>query len=144
MGCKVDWGGALEDLSRLFSAVFVRKPSQNPVSLWVGFWILSPIFAHLLCISKRGVGRILCVWCSGHVAQLLVSAGANVWLHANYIRYFRKPLRGPPDPRSPQTPQQQKRNSRKPRLSPKVNTRSPKVSVRNPKVNVLSPKVNVK
>ena len=54
------------------------------------------------------------------------------------VRYFRKPLRGPPTPRSPKTPQQQKKKfqkPRKPRLSPKVDARSPKVDARSPKVD---------
>ena len=60
---------------------------------------------------------------------------------------FSKTPTGPPDPRSPKTPQQQKKkfqNPRKPRSPPKVNVRSPKVNVCSPKVNARSPKVNVK
>ena len=48
---------------------------------------------------------------------------------------------GAPDPRSPKTPQQQKKKfqkTRKPRLSPKVDARSPKVDARSPKVDARS------
>ena len=63
------------------------------------------------------------------------------------VRYFRKPLRGPPTHGAPKPPSNKKRKfqkTRKPRLSPKIKVCSPKVNACSQKVNVLSPKVNVK
>ena len=59
----------------------------------------------------------------------------------NKNKIFSKTPTGPPDPRSPKTPQQQKKKFQKPR---KVDARSPKVDARSPKVDARSPKVNVK
>ena len=57
----------------------------------------------------------------------------------SYIRYFRKPLRGPPTHRVPKPLQQQKRNFQNPKI-----LENPKTKRYSPKVNVISPKVNVK
>ena len=50
---------------------------------------------------------------------------------------------GPPDPRSPKTPQQQKKEipkTLKTPIIPKVDARSPKVDARSPKVDAPVPK----
>ena len=102
------------------------------------FTFLNPKFIH---------GDFLLTW-ETNILPCIQMADFRNTIGTHNLDIFENPS-GPPDPRSPKTPQQQKKEkfseTRKLRLSPKVNVHSPKVNVRSPKVNVkYSPKVSVK
>ena len=84
----------------------------------------------------------------GIAGRLFPALSRHFWgMRALSVRYFRKPLCGPPDPRGPKTPLQQKKESPRNPKTPTIpkSKRSFHKSKRSfPKVNARSLKVNVK